>query len=247
MRGVWRAASSGWLHRYLRTTGAAYKRFAANRASAAADSAERRVSIAELSAGGGGGDRQAPGEGLVAAMTAVPSLFFQEDFSLSRWEHRMAAASIMWQNSGRSVACPPAVAARVGKDFVTSSRGLRRPSGLLVPPRPLARECRPSPMSVEFAGHAVPNMMRAWLGSGLRRGRRWRPVTRRSSAAKRWSSWPRTWTSSRRSCSRRSRYGLCSAIAHCIARGVPHGSGSDSPVLRVGFCLRRYNRQKAKL
>ena len=71
------------LLRYLRTTGAAYQRFVANRASAAAESAERRVSVAELSAGGGG-DRQAPGEGLVAAMSAVPSLFFQEHFSLSR-------------------------------------------------------------------------------------------------------------------------------------------------------------------
>ncbi len=62
------------LLRYLRTTGAAYQRFAANRASGAAESAERRVSVAELSAGGG--DRQAPGE----------ALFFQEHFSLSRCE-----------------------------------------------------------------------------------------------------------------------------------------------------------------
>ena len=69
--------------RYLRTVGAAYQRFEANRSAADADSAERRVSVAELAAGGSS-DRQAPGEGLVAAMAAVPSLYFQEHFSLSR-------------------------------------------------------------------------------------------------------------------------------------------------------------------
>jgi len=63
--------------------GAAYQRFEANRSASDADSAERRVSVAELAAGGSG-DRQAPGEGLVAAMAAVPSLYFQEHFSLSR-------------------------------------------------------------------------------------------------------------------------------------------------------------------
>ena len=78
-----RTLASCPVYRYLRSVGAAYQRFAANRSAADAGGAERRVSVAELAAGGSG-DRQAPGEGLVAAMAAVPSLYFQEHFSLSR-------------------------------------------------------------------------------------------------------------------------------------------------------------------
>jgi len=73
--------------------GAAYQRFEANRSAADADDAERRVSVAELAAGGSG-DRQAPGEGLVAAMAAVPSLYFQEHFSLSRRAAAVAAHAV---------------------------------------------------------------------------------------------------------------------------------------------------------
>ena len=107
-------------NRYLRSVGAAYQRFEANRSAADADGAERRVSVAELAAGGSG-DRQAPGEGLVAAMAAVPSLYFQEHFSLSRRAQltsRCAVGSSCLSSLPEQLFCGSSPA-RVKPDFIT--------------------------------------------------------------------------------------------------------------------------------